>query len=168
MYRNGMVVMAVALTLLLALDASAQQRPKRVKPTPFDEGKVSVSLAGGLSGEQGRIGGGVGYFVIKGLELSVDGSYIFGGETTNIGIVGPSARYIVWQVPQVHPYVGAFYRHWFIGNDLADRDSVGGRAGVVYFQAPFYVSGGVVYERFVGCVSGCSDIYPELVFAISF
>lgn len=168
-------ILAFLVALSLVSEAYAQRRPQRptqrrakaVQPTPYDAGKVSLSLGGGLTGAGGEIGGGIGYFVIKGLELSVNGAVLLRGETT-IGVLGPAARYIVWQVPTVHPYVGSFYRHWFIGNDMDDRDSVGGRAGIITSQDPFYVSAGVVYERFLFCESGCSVIAPEISFGISF
>ncbi len=167
MTRWLVALFAFATIGLTADSADAQRRAKRVQPTPYDQGKVSIGLAGGFNGTQGSIGGSVGYFVIKGLELAAEGAVLVQGETT-IGILGPAARYIVWQVPTIHPYVGTFYRHWFIA-DIEDKDSVGGRVGIITSQDPFYVSAGVVYERFLFCDDAtCAYVTPELSLGISF
>lgn len=167
--RTIVTALTFVVVVALASDAWAQQRAKRAQPTPYDQGKVSLSLGGGFTGSGGELGGGIGYFVVKGLELSVNGAVLIQSDTT-IGVVGPAARYIVWQVPTVHPYIGTFYRHWFVGGGQDDLDSAGGRLGIITSQDPFYVSAGVVYERFLFCEAGsaCSTIAPELSFGISF
>lgn len=168
MTRWLVALLAFATIGLTADAAQAQRRAKRVQPTPYDQGKVSIGLGGGFNGNQGSIGGSLGYFVVKGLEVALEASVLIQGETT-IGIVGPATRYIVWQVPTVHPYIGTFYRHWFIGNDVADRDSVGARAGIITAQDPFYVSAGVMYERFIACDEAtCAYVTPEISLGISF
>ena len=160
-------MLAVSVVVLTADSAEAQRRTKRAQPTPYDAGKVSLNLGGGFNGDSGQIGGGIGYFVVKGLELGVDG-FVGIQDDTTIGALGPAVRYIVWQVPSVHPYIGTFYRHWFIGDGLEDRDSVGARAGIVTSQKPFYLSAGVAYEQFLACEENCSFITPEIAMGISF
>jgi hypothetical protein len=166
--RWTLATLALALVALSADTAEAQRRAKPVQPTPYDQGKVSLSLGGGFNGTNGQIGGGLGYFVIKGLEVGVEGFVTIQSDTT-IGVLGPQARYIVWQVPTIHPYIGPFYRHWFIGDEIEDRDSVGARAGIITAQKPFYLSAGVAYERFLGCTDdNCAFVTPEINLGISF
>jgi len=130
---------------------------------------MRLSLGGGLTGDQFAISGNFGYFVVRGLEASVEGSTRFGGDAPTVGILGPAVRYIVWQIPSFHPYAGGFYRHWFVGDDLPDLDSVGARAGAMLYTDPLVVEGGVVYESFLDCDGdACSDVYPEFSFGIVF
>lgn len=140
---------------------------------PFDQGSVNVSIGGSL-----RVGGGdtifaaglgVGYFVIDGLELGVGTTAFFGADPF-IAQVTPGVRYVFWMVPVVSPYLGAFYRHWFIADDFPDIDTVGGRAGILFAAGgPVNVGLGVVYERIISpCSTACDRVYPELSISISF
>lgn len=161
-----------AFPLILALTLTVVSMPDVVRaerPTPFDAGNVTVSLGGGIGSGRGNVSGGVGYYVVKGLETSVQGSFWFGGDAPNVGTLGPGVRYVLWQIPMLHPYGGAFYRHWFVGGGFDDRDSVGLRGGAVLYSAPFAVSAGVVYEAFLSCETvDCTDFYPEISFGLSF
>jgi hypothetical protein len=163
-------MLALVAAVLVADTAEAQRRARpRVQPTPFDAGRVSLSLGGGFNGNNGSIGGGLGYFVLKGLEVGVEGTVFL--QEPLIGIVGPAARYIVWQVPTIHPYIGPLARYWIVGGDGEDRTSVGGRAGILTNQQPFYLSAGIAYERFISCeeaIEDCSFFTPELIMGFSF
>ena len=141
------------------------------KPTPFDEGKISLS--GGL-GVQVSEGGsyvvvsiGAGYFVAKGLELSFTTAAWLAHDPF-VATFTPGTRYVFWQVPEIHPYIGGFYRYWYIGQDFDDQQSVGGRLGITTVQRNFAISGGVVYERVITDCFDCSSIYPEMSFWFSF
>ncbi len=71
-------------------------------------------------------------------------------------------------VPYIHPYLGIFYRHWFV-IDLDDADSIGARGGISLLTGGMvFIGGGVVYEYFLGCEGDCDDIYPEFFFGLSF
>ena len=69
------------------------------------------------------------------------------------------------------PYVGAFYNHWFIGDGIADVDSVGGRVGLVYVSGQFVLGLGVVYEKLVSkcdsSVMDCSSVYPDFTLSLA-
>jgi len=144
----------------------------------FEQGKFSLGVGGSL-----EFGGdraifiaslGLGFYVLDGLEVGVGTSAYFGAQPF-IWQVTPGVKYVFWMVPTVHPYVGAFYRHWFITRGFEDLDTVGGRAGILIVPTPSPVVAGigVVYERVINppCreeVEECSFIYPELTFSISF
>lgn len=141
------------------------------KPSPFDEG--NISLSGGL-GVQVSEGGsyvvvavGVGYYVVKGLELSVTTAAWLAHEPF-VATLTPGVRYVFWQVPQIHPYIGGFYRYWYVGQDFDDQQSVGGRLGITTVQSHVSINAGVVYERIITDCFDCSSIYPEVSFSFSF
>jgi hypothetical protein len=92
----------VAITLLLASGlAYADEEilePEPKPPTPFDRGKMNLSIAGGTTSNFGEryfaIGGGFGYFVLDGLELGIAAVHQF-GDGPSISQVQPRVRYVV-------------------------------------------------------------------------
>lgn len=144
---------------------------------PFAQGRIrlSIALGGGTNFRDDYlvVGAGLGYFLLDGLEASVTGMAWFLGDPF-IGTVTPGLTYVFYQVPTVHPYLGGFYRHYFIGSGFEDLDSYGGRAGVYLMLGQSgFIGGGAVYERLFGCQEGevwedCDQWYPELTFAIVF
>jgi len=143
---------------------------------PFAQGRLrlSVLLGGGTNFQDNYliVGAGVGYFPIDGLEASLGGTAWLLGDPF-IGTVTPGLTYVFYQVPKIHPYLGAFYRHYFITSSFDDFDTYGGRGGVNLLVGDNgYVGGGVVYERLFDCQRGvwqdCDQWYPELTFAIVF
>ena len=118
------------------------------------------------------LGGGVGYYLVDGLELGLDYEAWIGGDPV-MHRLSPGIKYVLHFVPTIKPYVGAFYRHTFV-NDYDDLNYVGARAGL-YYSPPrgrVYVGGGAVYERLLDCSDGgwvdCDTVYPELFVGISF
>lgn len=144
---------------------------------PFAQGRIrlSIALGGGTNFRENYfvLGAGLGYFLVNGLEASLTGTAWLGGDPF-IGTVTPGLTYVFYQVPAVHPYLGGFYRHYFIGGGFEDLDSYGGRAGVYLMLGQSgFLGGGAVYERLFGCEEGevwedCDQWYPELTFAIVF
>lgn len=141
--------------------------------TPFDQGRMNLSIGGGTQTYLGHhyfsIGAGFGYFVLDGVELGAAAVEQIGDP--NIFRVSPSVRYIaqplVGKSPLV-PYAGGFYNHWFVGGGTADIDSVGGRAGVIYISGSVLLGVGVAYERIVStCATDCSSVYPDLTIALA-
>ena len=157
---------AIALLLLLPLDSTPAHAH------PWQQGSVRVSAGlgfGVIDGERTTIVGlGGGYNVVDGLELGLDVDAWFGGPY-RITRLTPGAEYVLWFVPVIHPYVGTFYRRWFI-TDQDNLSSVGLRGGA-YLGAngPILIALGIVHESFLGgCRLGCSDWYPEARFVIRF
>lgn len=167
-----------ALALVGALGAGAEAEAQVGGTSAFDQGRVRISVGAGTGGTFGNryilIGAGVGYYLVKGLELALDGQVWLGGDPF-VANVSPGLRYVFWQTGgPVMPYIGGFYRHLFIDSDLIDDiDSVGGRAGIFYTVGRGGFFGlGVAVEQLLNCdeeiYGTCTDIYPELAFSFSF
>ncbi|HEY4175181.1 MAG TPA: hypothetical protein VGM90_00045 [Kofleriaceae bacterium] len=169
----------LATVLMLGSTASAQsvlleEPPPR--PTPFDQGRFGISLGGGTSSNFGErytaIGGGVGYYVLDGLQIGLSFIEEF-GSGPNLFKLSPNVQYVaqplVYKWPLV-PYVGAFFNHWFVGDNIADVNTVGGRLGLLYVgESRVVIGGGIAVERIVSqCDKDCTDVYPDFVIALSF
>ncbi|MDB4956810.1 MAG: hypothetical protein JWO36_4379 [Myxococcales bacterium] len=152
--------------------------PAPPRKTPFDRGRVGLSLGGGSQSNGTShyfvIGGGVGYFVLDGVELGLSALQQF-GDGPNVTKVSPSIRYIaqplVGKWPLI-PYVGVFYNHWFITTDVPDVDSAGTRAGLLYISGSLILGLGVVYEHIVStCTASpttdCSSVYPDFTISLA-
>lgn len=118
------------------------------------------------------VGGGVGYFILNGLEVGLDyEAWIFGSPVMHR--VSPETKYIFHFVPVIKPYIGAFYRRTFVTEGYDDYDHVGARGGIFYAppRSRIYVGGGAVYEHLVDCTDSafmdCDDVYPEIMIGIS-
>jgi hypothetical protein len=173
---------AIALTILAAISGPASARadneaiiPEPPKPTPFDRGKMSLSVAGGSSNNFGQryfgIGAGFGYFILDGLELGVAALHQF-GDGPSISKLAPQIRYVakplVGKWPLI-PYVGVFYTHWFIGDMFEDVDAIGARSGLLYVSGRVLLGLGVAVEQTVSeCVEECVTVYPDLTISLSF
>jgi hypothetical protein len=156
------------LTILLLLTLL----PASLSAEPFEQGKVRISLSGGMVSTYGDsyfvLGGGAGYFVLDGLELGLDGEYWFAGDPS-VGKLSPRVQYFIYQLSPFVPYVGAFYKHWFVGGNYDDVDTIGGRLGAVFsIGGALYLGAGVVHEQIMSsCQTDCTDTYPELLISIS-
>ena len=165
----GLRVALFSLILLAPTLAYADR-----EDSPFAQGRVRVSgyLGAGSSFNDTYFvfGAGVGYYVVHGLELGAQVDQWFGADPS-ITRVSPEVRYVIDFVDVVKPYVGGFYRHWFVHDGLADYDTAGGRAGLIFVQGPhLYLSAGVAYERVLNSCEGdnCSYWVPELGAAFAF
>lgn len=146
--------------------------------TAFSKNSTSVGVVLGSGSAYNDnyiiVGVGVGYYVLRGLELGIDLQHWFSGEPS-ITQLSPQIRYVFTQPKVVKPYVGAFYRRTYYGDyrgiDQDDQDSYGYRAGA-YFSTDnrVYIGGGVVYEEYKDCsaFTDCSTTYPEILFTVSF
>jgi len=143
------------------------------QPTPFDQGRIR--LAGGLSWASTPetdwtiLAIGAGVFVLDGLAVEVDTTFWLGGDPF-IATVTPGLRYVFTMIPSVKPYIGNFYRRYFIENQV-DANAVGARAGVYFILGDWMVVGaGAVYEHILesDVFAEQDEIYPELSFAMSF
>jgi hypothetical protein len=144
--------------------------------TPFARGTLRITLAMGLLSTTADnyllIGGGLGFYVVDGLELGFDYQAWASG-SPSVQQFGPEIRYVLHFVETLKPYFGAFYRHSFVA-DHPDVDGIGFRAGLYYAPetARAYFGGGFVYERLIDCANDaqfqCDYAYPEASFGVSF
>ncbi|MEI9935749.1 MAG: hypothetical protein WDO69_00860 [Pseudomonadota bacterium] len=142
---------------------------------PFSAHSVRLTLLLGTGSTRTDtyfiIGGGVGYFLVDGLEVGADyEAWLFAKPV--LQRLSPEARYVFHMVPVIKPYIGAFYRHTFV-SDYDDLNSVGGRAGIYYVprSGRIWIGGGAVYERTLDCTSSefvdCDSVYPEISIGVS-
>ena len=102
----------------------------------------------------------------KGLGIGLDADvWVF--DEPSVWRLSPEVHYIFTRDSIFQPYVGTFYRRTFIA-DQPNLDTLGGRAGVMYRGAAYWLSLGVVYDRYLDCddavYSDCSQVYPEARF----
>jgi hypothetical protein len=173
MGRNA-ALSAAALGASLVLGDGIARADDDQARTPWDRGRIALSLSIGseeaFADDYLLVGAGVGYFVLDGLEIGLDGVRWFGGDP-GISVVSPGLRYVA--VPlgwPVLPYAGGFYTHYFIGAPFEDFDTVGARVGLVLHRGGGLVLGvGGVAERIVSdCDEGCTSLYPELSIGFTF
>ncbi len=118
------------------------------------------------------IGGGLGYFLVDGLEVGLDyEAWLFASPV--LQRLSPETRYVFHMVPVIKPYAGVFYRRTFVADDYDDYNQLGGRLGAYYVprSGRMYIGGGAVYEKTLDCTSSalhdCDSWYPEISFGIS-
>lgn len=163
------IVTALALTLS---NPGPQWAGEPDYNAPWRQGRSRLSLGGGLIGMSGSsdfyFGISYGYFIVDNLELGIDTLITFGDEPF-AARVGPSLLYVFPLEASVQPYLGGFYRHWFITDDaLSDLDSLGWRAGLVLRAGGTFLQLGIVMESIVTeCADDCTSFYPELAFSLS-
>jgi hypothetical protein len=144
-------------------------------PFPFRQGRVTVPLTLGtaFAGDRDYLitGVGVGYYVVDGLEIGLDGAFWF-LDSPLILTLTPQARYVAHMVPYVKPYLGGFVRRYIVGSDTEDYSSIGMRFGIniLMNEEKGYLGIGALYERFFECsrFSSCGDVYPEISYAFAF
>jgi hypothetical protein len=143
--------------------------------SPFNKGSVRFSLLIGSGTAFDRdytiFGIGGAYYVMDGLELGLDYE-TWQDNQPHIQTVSPQGRYVFHNAGTVKPYAGTFFRRTFI-EDYEDQNQAGLRAGgVIQFDQRATFSAGIVYDIRFKCdksvYSSCSDVYPELAFAVLF
>lgn len=146
------------------------QRP----PTPFDQGRIRLGVGLGWTSTSDTnwliLGAGLGIYVFDGLEVGLDSTFWVIGDPF-VSTLTPGLRYVFIQLPSVKPYVGAFYRHYFVGDGWDDTDAIGGRLGVYFMLSQqAYLGGGIVYEHFLDddLFASRDQFYPELTFSFAF
>jgi hypothetical protein len=155
----------------------ADEPPPRRSAGPFARGSVRLSVLVGAGSTINDtyliLGGGVGYYLLDGLELGIDyEAWILAEPVMNR--LSPGLRYVFHMIPVIKPYIGGFYRHTFIGSGYEDSNSLGVRGGIYYVppNGGLYVGGGAVYEHLLGCTNSafidCDSVYPEIFVGVSF
>jgi hypothetical protein len=150
-------------------DADAGLEPEGEYTGPFSQGSLGIGIVLGSAtyGESDYVilGAGFSYFIFDGLSLGLDGD-IWLGDDPSVYTLTPQARYVLYFVPVLKPYVGAFYRRYFIEKPFDDLNSVGGRAGAYLVTGGGgYLGLGAIYERFLSCddtLWECDGWYPEI------
>ncbi|MEE2644878.1 MAG: hypothetical protein VYD19_08080 [Myxococcota bacterium] len=163
--RRCTLALVIALTLTPALTLA---RPLRA--TPFDAGQMRIGAGLGSAHPYISFGLSFGYYVADGVELGLGGQLFFGAEP-KIYQLTPYGTYVFYQIPDFSPYLGAFYREVIVeGEPSLGWQSVGGRAGLIYWgSGRLLIGGGIVVERLLDCVGDdCQRNYPELQLQISF
>lgn len=143
---------------------------------PFSQGRGAIHLWLGTTWYGPRsylmLGAGFGVHVVNGLELSIDGeAWLFNDPFA--ATITPGLTYTFYMVPAFTPYFGTFFRHYVIGDNIDDFNSVGFRIGL--YLAPYrsrvrFGIGGT-YEHTLDCddrVWSCDSFYPELNFSVWF
>jgi len=141
----------------------------------FAKGKRVTTVVAGWGHTFGQdyllIGVGARMFIRDGLDLGLDFEGWLISDPT-IYKITPRIDYVLYKAKRIKPYAGAFYRYNFIGSDIDDKSSLGGRAGAFYQGKGRGMAGaGVVYERYLNLDErlGSSDVfYPEFFVAASF
>ncbi len=171
-----MVGASLVLSLGQGSVASAQSRLLADDPpTPFDRGSISISVGGGTQEAFGYdyfgLGAGVGYYVVDGLEVALFALHEFGGGPS-LDQVQPSLTYVAQPLVGrwlLVPYLGGFYKHWFVGDSIDDVDSLGLRTGVKYVNRRFVLGLGAAFEHVLSaCQVDCDLVYPDVTFGIAF
>ncbi len=157
-----------------ALAQASDEKPRAKPSTPFDRNSVRVGLVVGWAQADTTdwlvLGGGLGYYLLDGLEVHADANFWVGGSPF-IATVTPGVRYVFHMLPDVKPYVGTFYRHYFVDRPGFDSDSLGGRAGIYFMvNSHAYIGGGLVVEQLINnnLFKNATQVYPEVTFALAF
>jgi hypothetical protein len=141
----------------------------------ISRGKTRLSVGAGWgsasNGSYLLLSGGLGYFLMKGLEAGLDGEAWL-GNTPQIYKVTPGLRYLFLFSDRLFPYVGGFYRRVFY-SDETPLNSIGGRVGAyVPMGNRVYAGAGAVFEQQLDCDTRiyqyCNTLYPEFTLAITF
>jgi hypothetical protein len=155
--------------------AQAETAPRR-SGGPFDKGAMHGSFTAGWGRSFGQdylmVGAGLGRFVRKGMEVGVWYEAWFGSEPS-VSKLTPEVRLVLAKAQRLMiPYVGAFYRRTFIGNDIDDLNSIGARAGIYKGGGRTYLGFGGVWEKYLDCdestYEDCTTFYPEGSVGVSF
>jgi len=166
---------AALLALVVAVPQRGSADPSVGAGTSFGQGRAQLQISGGTGSAFTQtyfvLGLGANYYIIEGLGLGLSfESWVANSPT--IFKLTPSVQYVFTQIPSLNPYVGVFYTRTFVDN-YSDLNSVGARGGVYLpLGRNAYFGIGAVYESYLDCNESswhsCSDVYPELRFAIGF
>jgi hypothetical protein len=129
----------------------------------------STTSGGGSTRNWLILGLGAGVFVLDGVEVHADSTAWLGNPIAVT--LTPGVRYVFHMVPVIKPYVGTFYRHYFLGDGHVDSDSMGARAGAnLMLGKSSYIAVGAIYEHFfdTNLFLDADQVYPEILLALAF
>jgi len=153
-----------------------QDAPEAPAPRgPFSKGSVRLTLLLGTASTTNDnyfiIGGGVGYYLLDGLEVGLDyEAWLFAEPVMHR--LSPEARYVLHMVPVVKPFAGVFYRRNFV-NDYDDFNQIGTRLGAYFIPKSnrMFIGAAAVYTKTLDCTANaifdCDEWYPEISVGVS-
>lgn len=166
---------AIAVSLLGSNAPASGQTSEEVSEDAYARNRVRLGAVVGVSTNFDdpylQLGGGLGFFVLRGLEVGIDVTALL-IEDPFIVQFTPGLRYVFADVPFLQPYVGFLYRRSFIEDD-DDLSTMGGRVGVSWSSGRgMLLAGGLAYEHAFDCEEtkfrGCNGFHPELSISASF
>lgn len=169
-----LVCLVVPLSVGAKTPVNSEKQGARSRATPFDRGRVSVAATLGAasyaSGTYYLVGAGLGYFVANGLQLNANIEHWFGSGANDITKISPSVRYVLYQVPTLKPFVGVFYRHWFVHSEfINDADTLGARVGALFDRGGILLGIAGMYEVLLtDCDTNCGAWSPEVTMGLVF
>ena len=159
MARSTALIAAVASALVTAIPAGASA----------DEGRhlrLAVGIGAGKAFDASYFiaAARVGYAIALGIEPSVEAQWWMGA-APSLGKLAPG---LTWYLPlPMHPYLGAYYAHWFI--ESGGQNALGARGGVELVSAgAASLTVGVAYERLLACSASCDAWWPEATVGFRF
>ena len=167
---TGSILITAALSIGTVAPAAAAE-----VAGVFSQGRTHLSVVAGsgsaFNDDYFVLGVGASYYLLDGFDVGLNIESWSGGTPSMIKVT-PSVQYVFYQVPRVHPYVGAFYRRAYI-EDYKDLDSTGGRVGVyIAASGNIFLGVGGVYESYLDCDKSvyrdCSATYPEVTLTFAF
>lgn len=174
MLRSALVLLLVSTVAHAQPGVPPPEEEPTIK-TPFDKGRFNLGLGLNFGRTDANeryyvFGGGLGYYVLDGVELGLGAAIQFGAGPTILRTT-PGVRYVaqplVGSSPLI-PYIGTFFSHYFVSDGIEDVNTVGGRIGAIYVSGSLLLGLGLVVERTISeCTMNCTDYYPELAFALS-
>lgn len=159
------------IALVMAIASVALANPAHALKQGTTNLGFAISSGRALDQTYTVIGMRLGYYVADGLEFAIGGE-LWRGDDPDIYKISPELRYVWFDLPNVKPYVGAFYART-IYDGLSDRNTYGMKGGVyMRVSSNAHVGAGLVYERIESCnvnvYKDCSELYPEVSFNVSF
>ncbi len=135
--------------------------------SPFDQGKMNLSLNASQSGSNTLLGIGANFFIANGLTVGAEYRGTFGSNISRNEVNIPVNFYVPLPGP-IRPYIGGFYRVSVDNDSDNDYDVYGGRIGISTIQGRGYLNAGYVQEWSSRGGETVSNGRPEITAGISF
>ncbi len=172
-FVNAVRAAAFAIALVMLPFASYAASGAGYYPFAAGSARLSITFGAARAFDQSYtvFGIGGGYYIADGIEAGLDAES-WSGSSPRIEEFSPQVRAVFLRDRSVNPYVGVFYLRTFI-EGYRDLDTMGVRAGgYVLAGRNFYFAAGLAQEMHLDCdrnvYASCTEIYPELFFAVIF
>lgn len=111
-------------------------------------------------------GASLQYFALDNFAIGAAYEYWFSG-TPTISKASLQSTYYIPFTPQIKPYVGVLYSHYFV-EDKSDINAYGYQLGIAYIKSPMILSAGIKQERYTSDRPVYFDQDPRLEFMVGF